>query len=140
MKVFASLFLSLPLLAIGVASIVKAQSQSTSQKPEVERIKKVINEAYLKKKRLTVTFKPGTVCIFPKAEHTLDKQTRIGGRVTSISDENFEIEDSTVFGWNGCKTKYENVQAISRNIGFVRAMKITREVGGCAITFCWVFF
>jgi hypothetical protein len=140
MQGLASLFLSLPLLAIGAASIVKAQSQSTSQAPQVEKVKKEIKEAFLKKKRLTVTFKPGTTCIYESGEQSLGKRSRIGGRVTFISDEYFEIEDRTVFDYNGCKTKYENVQAIGRNIGFVRAMKGIREVTVCVITFCWMSF
>jgi hypothetical protein len=140
MRISASLFLSLLLLGVGATSIVKAQSQSTAQQPQVERTRKRIKEAYSKKKRLTVTFKPGTICIFPMAEQTLDKPTRIGGRVTFISDDYFKIEDRTVFNYEGCKTKYENVQAVSRNLGFVRAMRGTSEVAVCIITFCWVTF
>ncbi|HEX5082916.1 MAG TPA: hypothetical protein VFY40_12795 [Blastocatellia bacterium] len=140
MKILASIFLSLLLPAIGANSIVQAQSLSTSQEPHVERFKKKIKEAYSKKKRITVTFKPGTTCIFPMAEQTLDKPTRIGGRVTFISDDYFKVEDRTVFDYEGCKTKYENVQAISRNIGFVRTMKGAREVTVCVITFCWMAF
>ena len=140
MKILASLFLSLPLLGAGVASIARAQAQSTPQGLQIDETKKRIKEAYLKKRRLTVTFKLGTVCIFPMAEQTLDKPTRIGGRVTSASDEYFKIEDRTVFDYDGCKTKYENVQAIGPNLGFVRAMKGTGEVARCIITFCWVAF
>src|SRR5262245_10285512 len=134
MKVIASLFLSLPLLATGVASIARAQTQSTPQELQINKTKKALKEAYLKKKRLTITFKPGTVCIFPMAEQTLDKPTRIGGSVTFASDEYFKIEDRTVFDYDGCKTKYENVQAIGPNLGFVRAMKGTGEVSRCIIT------
>ena len=112
-----------------------AQTQSEQPIPKLQSIKERLETAYRKKKRITVTLKKATICIYPMNKITLERDTRIGGTIRWINDKEFRIKDSTLFDTESCQTSIDNVLSIQRNFGIKRAFKLTKEVLFCIITF-----